>query len=169
MERHCANALKVAQWLKANENVAWVNYPGLEGNKYYNLAQKYMPDGTSGVISFRIKGGRDAATKFMDSLQIAEIATHVADARTCVLHPASSTHRQLSDQELVECGVSPDLVRFSVGIENCEDITLIFRNVTSEIVSEIMKDQNAILIICIFVRGFRSCDRRCSRSRCRLL
>ncbi len=122
MERHCSNAQKVAEYLEANEKIAWVNYPGLKSNKYYERAKKYMPNGTCGVISFGVKGGRDNAEKFMNSLKLAAIVTHVADARTCVLHPASSTHRQLSDKELVECGVSPDLVRFSVGIENAEDI-----------------------------------------------
>ena len=120
--RHCENALKVAKFLEANENVTWVNYPGLEGNKYYNLAQKYMPDGTSGVVSFGIKGGREAATKFMDSLKLATIATHVADCRTCVLHPASTTHRQLTAQQLEEAGVAEDLIRFSVGLEDADDI-----------------------------------------------
>ncbi len=120
--RHCENALKVAQFLEANENVNWVNYPGLESNKYYNLAQKYMPNGTSGVVSFGIKGGREAATKFMDSLKLATIATHVADCRTCVLHPASTTHRQLTSQQLEEAGVAEDLIRFSVGIEDADDI-----------------------------------------------
>ena len=122
MERHCANAQKVAEYLEANDKIAWVNYPGLPSNKYYERAKKYMPNGTCGVVSFGVKGGRDAAEKFMNSLELAAIVTHVADARTCVLHPASSTHRQLSDKELAECGVSPDLVRFSVGIENVEDI-----------------------------------------------
>ncbi len=122
MERHCANAQKVAEYLEANEKIAWVNYPGLKSNKYYEIAKKYMPNGTCGVISFGVKGGRENAEKFMNSLKLAAIVTHVADARTCVLHPASSTHRQLSDQELIDCGVSPDLVRFSVGIENAEDI-----------------------------------------------
>ena len=120
--RHCENALKVAKFLDANENVTWVNYPGLEGNKYYDLAQKYMPDGTSGVVSFGIKGGREAATKFMDSLKLATIATHVADCRTCVLHPASTTHRQLTSQQLEEAGVAEDLIRFSVGLEDADDI-----------------------------------------------
>ncbi len=120
--RHCENALKVAKFLEANENVTWVNYPGLESNKYYNLAQKYMPDGTSGVVSFGIKGGREAATKFMDALQLATIATHVADCRTCVLHPASTTHRQLTAQQLEEAGVAEDLIRFSVGLEDADDI-----------------------------------------------
>ncbi len=122
MERHCQNAQKVAEYLEANDKIAWVNYPGLPGNKYYERAKKYMPNGTCGVVSFGVKGGREAAEKFMNSLELAAIVTHVADARTCVLHPASSTHRQLSDKELVECGVSPDLVRFSVGIENASDI-----------------------------------------------
>lgn len=122
MKQHCDNALKVAKYLESNDKIAWVNYPGLESNKYYALAQKYMPNGTCGVVSFGIKGGREAATKFMDSLKLAAVVTHVADARTCVLHPASTTHRQLTDEQLLECGVSPDLVRFSVGIENSEDI-----------------------------------------------
>ena len=120
--RHCENALKVAKFLENHENVSWVNYPGLEGNKYYNLAQKYMPEGTSGVISFGVKGGREAATKFMDALQLATIATHVADCRTCVLHPASTTHRQLSATQLEEAGVGEDLIRLSVGLEDAEDI-----------------------------------------------
>ena len=120
--RHCENALKVAKFLNENENVTWVNYPGLEGNKYYDLAQKYMPDGTSGVVSFGIRGGREAATKFMDSLKLATIATHVADCRTCVLHPASTTHRQLTSQQLEEAGVAEDLIRFSVGLEDADDI-----------------------------------------------
>lgn len=120
--RHCENALKVASYLEKNEKVAWVNYPGLEGNKYYGLAKKYMPEGTCGVISFGLKGGREAASKMMDRLQLAAIVTHVADARTCVLHPASHTHRQMSDEQLAEAGVAPDLIRLSVGIENVEDI-----------------------------------------------
>ena len=122
MERHCANALAVAKFLEADERVAWVNYPGLESSPYYALAQKYMPNSTCGVVSFGIKGGREAATKFMDSLEMASVVTHVADLRTCVLHPASTTHRQLSDQQLKEAGVGADLIRFSVGIENIEDI-----------------------------------------------
>ncbi len=120
--RHCENALKVAKWLEKNEKVAWVNYPGLKGNKYYELAQKYMPNGTCGVISFGLKGGRDVSVSFMDHLKLAAIVTHVADARTCVLHPASHTHRQMNDEQLIEAGVQPDLIRFSVGIENAEDI-----------------------------------------------
>lgn len=122
MERHCANALAVAKFLEAHEKVAWVNYPGLESNKYYDLAQKYMPKGTCGVISFGLKGGREAAGAMMDKLKLAAIVTHVADARTCVLHPASHTHRQMTDEQLVEAGVAPDLIRFSVGIEHIDDI-----------------------------------------------
>lgn len=122
MERHCANALEVAKYLENHEKVAWVNYPGLPGNKYYELAQKYMPKGTCGVISFGLKGGRKAAEEMMDHLSLAAIVTHVADARTSVLHPASHTHRQMSDEQLAEAGVAPDLIRFSVGIENVEDI-----------------------------------------------
>ncbi len=120
--RHCENALKVASWLEQNDKVAWVNYPGLKGNKYYELAQKYMPNGTCGVISFGLKGGREVSVSFMDHLKLAAIVTHVADARTCVLHPASHTHRQMNDAQLIEAGVQPDLIRFSVGIENADDI-----------------------------------------------
>lgn len=122
VERHCSNALAVAEFIRDSGCAIEVTYPGMKGSKGYELAQKYMPNGTSGVISFRIKGGRDAATKFMDSLQIAEIATHVADARTCCLHPASTTHRQLTSQELINCGISDDLIRLSVGIEHVDDI-----------------------------------------------
>ena len=122
MERHCSNALKVAKFLENHEKVSWVNYPGLESSPYHALAQKYMPNGTCGVVSFGVKGGREAATRFMDSLKMASIVTHVADLRTCVLHPASTTHRQMTDEQLVEAGVTPDLIRFSVGIENPEDI-----------------------------------------------
>lgn len=122
VERHCANAQRVAEFLESSDQVAWVNYPGLPSNKYHDLVKKYMPNGTCGVVSFGVKGGREKAEQFMNSLKLAAVVTHVADARTCVLHPASSTHRQLSDSELVECGVSPDLVRFSVGIENVDDI-----------------------------------------------
>lgn len=122
MERHCENAQKVAEWLENNEKVSWVNYPGLPGNKYYVRAKKYMPNGTCGVISFGVKGGRKAAEKFMAGLKLASIETHVADAHTCVLHPASSTHRQMSDEELIAAGVGPDLIRLSVGIENVKDI-----------------------------------------------
>lgn len=120
--RHCENAKKVAEYLKNHDKITWVNCPMLEDDKQYAKAQKYMPNGTCGVVSFGIKGGRAAATKFMDSLKLAAIVTHVADARSCCLHPASTTHRQLTDEQLKECGVSPDLVRFSCGIEDCEDI-----------------------------------------------
>ncbi len=122
MERHCSNAMKVAQFLENHEKVSWVNFPGLESSPYHALAQKYMPNGTCGVVSFGVKGGREAATRFMDSLKMASIVTHVADLRTCVLHPASTTHRQMNDEQLAEAGVTPDLIRFSVGIENPEDI-----------------------------------------------
>lgn len=122
MERHCANALKVAKFLEKNENVTWVNYPKLEGNSQFELAEKYLPLGACGVISFGVKGGREAAVKFMDSLKLAAIVVHVADARTSVLHPASTTHRQLTDEQLIDAGITPDLVRFSVGIENADDI-----------------------------------------------
>lgn len=122
MARHCENALKVAKFLQDHEKVAWVHYPALEGDKNYELAQKYLPDGTCGVLTFGLKGGRDASIKMMDSLKLIAIVTHVADARSCVLHPASHTHRQMNDQELLEAGVQPDLIRFSVGIENADDI-----------------------------------------------
>lgn len=122
MPRHCENAQKVAEYLQLREDVLWVNYPGLKEDKYHALAMKYMPNGTCGVISFGLKGGRSAAAKFMDRLKLAAIVTHVADARTCVLHPASHTHRQLTDEQLMEAGVDPSLIRFSVGIEHAEDI-----------------------------------------------
>ena len=122
MERHCLNATKIAEFLEAHEKIAWVNYPGLKSNKYYSLAQKYMPNGTCGVVSFGIKGGRAAAEKFMKNLKIAAIETHVADARSCCLHPASSTHRQMTDEELALAGVPSDLVRLSCGIENYNDL-----------------------------------------------
>ena len=122
MERHCQNALEVAKFLESDDRVAWVEYPGLESSKYNARAKKYMPNGTCGVISFGVKGGREAATKFMDSLKLAAIVTHVADARTCILHPASTTHRQLTDDQLRDCGTSPDLLRLSVGIEYAGDI-----------------------------------------------
>jgi O-acetylhomoserine (thiol)-lyase len=122
MERHCSNAQKVAEYLATNEKVAWVHYCGLKGDKYYDLAQKYLPNGSCGVISFGLKGGREVAIRFMDNLQLAAIVTHVADARTSVLHPASHTHRQLTDEQLIAAGVAPDLIRFSVGIENANDI-----------------------------------------------
>lgn len=122
VERHCYNAQKVAEYLNAHEKVAHVSFAGLPGDKYHELAKKYMPNGTCGVISFELKGGRDSAVQFMDSLKLASIVTHVADAKTCVLHPASHTHRQLTDEQLVEAGVSPGLIRLSVGIENVNDI-----------------------------------------------
>ncbi|MBE5959387.1 MAG: O-acetylhomoserine aminocarboxypropyltransferase/cysteine synthase [Lachnospiraceae bacterium] len=122
MPRHCENALKVATYLKNNDKVAWVTYAGLEGDKYHDLAKKYMPNGTCGVIAFGLKGGREESIKFMDNLEFIKIVTHVADARTCVLHPASHTHRQMTDEQLLEAGVKPDLIRLSVGIENADDI-----------------------------------------------
>lgn len=122
MERHCRNAEKVAEYLSSSNKVLSVSYPALEGDPYNSLAKKYLPDGCSGVVSFRIKGGREEAVKFMDKLKLAAIVVHVADCRTAVLHPASSTHRQLSDEQLVLAGIDPGLIRFSVGIENVEDI-----------------------------------------------
>ena len=122
MPQHCKNAQTVAEWLDKDERVAWVNYPGLKNNKYHALAQKYMPNGTCGVIAFGLKGSREDAIRFMDHLKMICIVTHVADARTCVLHPASHTHRQLSDEQLRAAGIAPDLIRLSVGIENVDDI-----------------------------------------------
>lgn len=122
MKQHCTNAQKVAEFLEKDHRVAWINYCGLKNNKYYELGQKYMPDGSCGVIAFGLKGSREEAIKFMDSLKMICIVTHVADARTCVLHPASHTHRQLSDEQLRQAGVAPDLIRLSVGIENADDI-----------------------------------------------
>ena len=122
MKQHCANAQKVAEFLEKDHRVAWINYCGLKNNKYYELGQKYLPDGSCGVIAFGLKGSREEAIKFMDSLKMICIVTHVADARTCVLHPASHTHRQLSDEQLRQAGVAPDLIRLSVGIENADDI-----------------------------------------------
>ena len=122
VERHCNNAKAVAEYLHNHEKVEFVNFAGLEGDPYYELAQKYMPGGTCGVISFGLKGGREEAVRFMDSLRLAAIVTHVADARTCVLHPASHTHRQMTDEQLAEAGVTPGMIRLSVGIENPEDI-----------------------------------------------
>ena len=122
MERHCSNALTVAKFLESDPRVSWVNYPDLESSPQHDLAKKYMPGGTCGVVSFGVKGGREAATKFMDSLEMASVVTHVADLRTCALHPASTTHRQMSDEQLQEAGVPADLIRLSVGIENPEDI-----------------------------------------------
>ena len=122
MEKHCSNALKVAEFLQKHEKVAWVNYAGLPENKYYSLAKKYMPKGTCGVIAFGMKGGRKQSEELMDHLKLAAIVTHVADARTCVLHPASHTHRQLTDEQLRAGGIAPELIRMSVGIENVNDI-----------------------------------------------
>jgi O-acetylhomoserine (thiol)-lyase len=120
--RHCENAKKVAEFVSSHPKITWVTYPDLPGGKYYALAKKYMPNGSCGVVTFGVKGGRAAAEKFMAGLKLASIATHVADAKTCVLHPASSTHRQMNDSELAAAGVSPDLIRFSVGIEDASDI-----------------------------------------------
>lgn len=122
VKRHCDSALKVAEFLEKNDKVAWIHYPGLKNDKCYDLAQKYCPNGTCGVIAFAVKGGRDASIKFMDNLKLAFIDTHVADAKTGVLHPASHTHRQLTDEQLIEAGVQPDLIRFSVGLEDPDDI-----------------------------------------------
>ena len=122
MERHCSNALKMAQFLESSEKISWVNYPNLPSNKYYEMACKYLPKGSCGVISFGIKGGRQAAEEFMGHLTLASIETHVADSTTCCLHPASSTHRQMNDEQLKAAGVSPDLIRLSVGLENINDL-----------------------------------------------
>ena len=122
MERHCENGQAVAEFLAKDPRIAWVTYPGLKGDKYYELAQKYLPNGSCGVVSFGVKGGRKAAEAFMKELKIAAIETHVADARTCCLHPASATHRQMTDSELIAAGVGPDLVRFSCGLESSEDL-----------------------------------------------
>ena len=122
MARHCENALKVAKWLNANPKVAWVNYCGLEGDKFHSLAKKYLPKGSCGVLAFGLKGSKEEAIKFMDNLEFISIVTHVADARSCILHPASHTHRQLSDEQLLKSGITPDLMRLSVGIENADDI-----------------------------------------------
>ncbi len=122
VKRHCDNALAVAEFLNSNDKIAWVHYAGLKTDKYYDMAQKYLPNGTCGVLCFAFKGGREASIRFMDSLKLASIATHVADAKTCLLHPASHTHRQLSEEQLIEAGISPDLIRFSCGIEDADDI-----------------------------------------------
>ena len=122
IERHCQNAQAVAEYLEKHPKVSWVNFPGLASSPQHALAQKYLPRGVCGVVSFGVRGGREAAMKFMDSLRLAQIVVHVADARTSVLHPASTTHRQLTDEQLVDAGISADLVRLSVGIENIEDI-----------------------------------------------
>ena len=122
MERHCSNAQKVAEYLEKNPAISFVQYPGLPSSPYYELAKKYMPNGTCGVISFGVKGGKEAANKFSDALKLAAIVTHVADSKTCILHPASTTHRQLTDEQLAEAGVPADMLRLSVGIENPDDI-----------------------------------------------
>ena len=122
MKRHCENGQAVAEFLKSSDKVGWVQYCGLMGDKYYELGQKYLPDGSCGVVSFGVKGGREAAERFMGRLRVASIETHVADARTCCLHPASTTHRQMNDAELAAAGVSPDLVRYSCGLEDAEDL-----------------------------------------------
>ena len=122
MKRHCENALAVATYLEQHPKISWVNYCSLPGNKYYDLAQKYLPNGSCGVVSFGIKGGRAAAEVFMKHLKVGAIETHVADARTCILHPASSTHRQMNDAELAAAGVGADLVRMSCGLEDAQDL-----------------------------------------------
>ena len=122
MKRHCENGLAVAKFLEANDKIDWVTYPGLEGDKYYSLAQKYLPNGSCGVVSFGVKGGRKAAEEFMKKLKLIAIETHVADARSCCLHPASATHRQMNDAELEACGITSNLVRLSCGLENAEDL-----------------------------------------------
>lgn len=122
MQRHCENAIAIAKFLKSNDKVAWVDYPNLEGDKYYDLAQKYLSNGSCGVLAFGLKGGREQSIRFMDSLKLAAIATHVADAKTCLLHPASHTHRQMTEEQLLEAGVAPDLIRLSVGLENVDDL-----------------------------------------------
>lgn len=131
--RHCDNALTLAKFLDDNDKIEWVNYPGLENNEYYSLAQKYMPNGSSGVVSFGVKGGRKAAEKLMESLELAAMVVHVADARTSVLHPASTTHRQMTDEQLHECGISPNMIRLSVGIEDIDDILADFKQALEKI------------------------------------
>ena len=133
MARHCSNALAVARFLEVNPNVEWVNYPGLESNKYYEKAKKYMPNGTCGVISVGIKGGKEGAARFMEALKLAKIVIHVADARTCVLHPASTTHRQLSEQQLIDAGIAPNMIRLSVGIEDPDDIIADLRQALEQV------------------------------------
>ena len=122
MKRHCENAQAIAEYLQKHEKISWVKYCGLPGDDYYEVGQKYLPGGSCGVVSFGVKGGREAAEKFMGNLRIAAIETHVADARTCCLHPASATHRQMNDAELAAAGVTPDLVRLSCGIEDAADL-----------------------------------------------
>ena len=122
VERHCKNGLEIAKYLKSNPKVAWVHYADLPDDEYHDMMEKYMPNGTCGVLSFAVKGGRDAAIRFMDSLKLINIVTHVADAKSCLLHPASHTHRQLTEEQLIEAGVAPDLIRLSVGIEDVNDL-----------------------------------------------
>ncbi len=122
MARHCENALKIAQFLKAQDKVEWIHYPDLEGDENYELAKKYLPNGSCGVLAFGLKGGRETSIKFMDSLKLCSIATHVADSKTCLLHPASHTHRQMTDEQLLAAGIVPNLIRLSVGIENADDL-----------------------------------------------
>lgn len=131
--RHCENALTLAKFLNDNDKIEWVNYPGLENNEYYSLAKKYMPSGSSGVVSFGVKGGRKAAEKLMESLKLAAMVVHVADARTSVLHPASTTHRQMTDEQLEECGISPNMIRLSVGIEDIDDLLADFKQALEKI------------------------------------
>lgn len=131
--RHCDNALTLAKFLDENDKIEWVNYPGLENNEYYSLAKKYMPNGSSGVVSFGVRGGRKAAEKLMESLELAAMVVHVADARTSVLHPASTTHRQMTDEQLHECGISPNMIRLSVGIEDIDDILADFKQALEKI------------------------------------
>ena len=133
MERHCANAQKIAEYLSNHAKIGWVRYPGLPGDAEYERAQKYLPNGSCGVISFGVKGGKEAAAKFMAGLKIAAIETHVADARSCCLHPATATHRQMSEEELVACGISGDLVRFSVGLENADDLIADIENALKDV------------------------------------
>ena len=133
MKRHCESALAVAKFLEAHDKISWVTYPGLESSADYDLVQKYFPNGTCGVISFGVKGGREAAASFMSNLEMIAIETHVADARSCCLHPATTTHRQLSDDELVACGVGPDLVRLSVGLEDAADLIADIENALNKI------------------------------------
>ena len=133
MARHCENAQKIAEYLSNHEKIGWVRYPGLPGDSEFERAQKYLPNGSCGVISFGVKGGKEAAAKFMAGLKIAAIETHVADARSCCLHPATATHRQMTEEELVACGISGDLVRFSVGLENADDLIADIENALKEV------------------------------------
>ncbi len=133
MARHCANAQAVAEFLEQHEKIEWVNYPGLPSNRYYEIAKKYMPHGSCGVISVGVKGGKEGAARFMEALKLAKIVIHVADARTCVLHPASTTHRQLSDQQLVDAGIAPNMIRLSVGIEDADDIIADLRQALEQV------------------------------------